>query len=105
MSWLLKGIIKGLHKVKGLALQENASSDTMYSINTAVRDIILYFKYLICDAQQKKAKLFGFDHVDEETCFGSKDFSQNIFPMNFTEGQRKNFLEKRDIFTCWHIFS
>ena len=35
--------------------------------NTAVRDIILYFKHVMCDAQQKKAKSFGFDQLDDET--------------------------------------
>ena len=33
----------------------------MYNINIAVRDIILYFKHLMCDAQQTTAKSFGFD--------------------------------------------
>ena len=33
----------------------------MYSINITFRDIILYFKNLVCDAQQKKGKLFGFN--------------------------------------------
>ena len=62
-------LFQGLHKIKGLALQQNASSDIMYDINMAVRDIILYFKHLICDAQQKKTKSFGFDQLDDETCF------------------------------------
>ena len=39
----------------------------MYNINLVVRDIILYFKHLMCDAQQKKAKLYGFDHLDDKT--------------------------------------
>ena len=78
-------LFQGLHKIKGLALQQNASSDIMYDINMAVRDIILYFKHLICDAQQKKTKSFGFDQLDDETCIWLKDFSQKILPMKFRE--------------------
>ena len=87
-------LFQGLHKIKGLALQQNASSDIMYDINIAVRDIILYFKHLMCDAKQKKTKSFSFDQLDSETCFWLKDFSQKIFPMKFREGQREYFGKK-----------
>ena len=50
----------------------------------------------MCDAQQKKAKLSGFDTLDNQTCFWSKDFSQKILPMKFGKG-RENIL---DAFTC-----
>ena len=95
MSLLLK-LISRLHKIKGLSLQQNASPDIIYDINIAVGDIILYFKHLMCDAQQKKAKLSGFDTLDNQTCFWSKDFSQKILPMKFGKG-RENIL---DAFTC-----
>ena len=60
---------QGLHKIKGLALQQNASSDIMYDINIAVRDVILYFKHVMCDAKQKKTKSGSFDQLDSETSF------------------------------------
>ena len=63
----------------------------MYDINIAVRDIILYFKHLMHDAQQKKAKLFCFDQLDDETYFWLKDFSQKIVPMKLI----KNIFEKK----------
>ena len=93
MSLLLK-LISRLHKIKGLSLQQNASPDIIYDINIAVRDIILYFKHLMCDAQQKKAKLYGFDQLDDGTCFWLKDFSQKILPMKFREGLREYFGKK-----------
>ena len=37
----------------------------MCNINIAVRGIILCFKHIMCDAQQKKTKSFGFDQLDD----------------------------------------
>ena len=62
--------------------------------NTAVRDIILYFKHVMCDAQQKKAKSFGFDQLDDETYLWLKDFSQKILPKKFGEGWKEYFGKK-----------
>ena len=50
----------------------------MSNNNIADRDIILYFKHTMCDAHQKKGKLFGFDQLDDEICLWLKDFSQKI---------------------------
>ena len=63
----------------------------MYDINIAVRDIILYFQHLMHDAQQKKAKSFCFDQLDDETYFWLNDFSQKILPMKLI----KNIFEKK----------
>ena len=60
-------------------LQQNVSSDSMYNINITVGDIILYFKHLMCDDQQKKGESFGFHQVDEEACFWLKDLSEKIY--------------------------
>ena len=51
----------------------------MYNINITVGDIILYFKHLMCDDQQKKGESFGFHQVDEEACFWLKDLSEKIY--------------------------
>ena len=48
----------------------------------------------MCDAQQKKAKSFGFDQLDDETCLWLKDFSQKILPIKFREGWREHFGKK-----------
>ena len=103
MSLLLK-LISRLHKIKGLSLQQNASPDIIYDINIAVRDIILYFKHLMCDAQQKKAKLYGFDQLDDGTCFWLKDFSQKILPMKFREGLREYFGKKGCVYMSIYFF-
>ena len=59
----------------------------MYNINIEVRDIILYFKHLMCGGpQQLKAKLCGFDQLDDDTCFWLIDFSQKILPIKFGGG-------------------
>ena len=58
----------------------------MYNINIEVRDIILYFKHLMCGPQQLKAKLCGFDQLDDDTCFWLIDFSQKILPIKFGGG-------------------
>ena len=75
-------------------MQQNSSSDTICNINIAVRDIILYFKHLMCDAQQKKAKLFGFDQLHDETCFDWRLLVRGYCPMKFRERQRDHFGKK-----------
>ena len=57
----------------------------MYNIKITARDIILYFKHLMCDSQQKEANSFGFDQLDDETCFWLKYFSQKILSIKFRE--------------------
>ena len=64
LDWL--NLFQGLHKIKGLVLQQNASSDIMFNIKITVRDIVLYFKHLMRGAQQKLAKAFGYDQLDYE---------------------------------------
>ena len=97
-------LFQGLHKIKGLAQQQNASSDIMYDVNIAVRDIILYFKHLIHDAQQKKAKSFGFDQLDDETLFLVKRFQSKDTAYEVQGRTERTFWEKRDVFTCRCIF-
>ena len=58
----------------------------------------------MCDAQQKKAKLFGFDQVDDETCLWLKDFSQKILSIEFSEGWGKYFGKKGFIYILTHFF-
>ena len=48
----------------------------------------------MCDAQQKKAKSFGFDQLDDEICLWLKNFSQKILPLKFKEGWREYFGKK-----------
>ena len=95
-----------LHEIKELALQQNASSDIMYNINIAVRDIVLYFKHLVRDAQQQQANAFGFDQLDHETwnLFLVKEFQLKDIGYEAQGRAEGIFWKKRNVFTCWCIF-
>ena len=69
----------------------------MSNNNIADRDIILYFKHTMCDAHQKKGKLFGFDQLDDESCLWLKDFSQKILLLKGR--MEKIFWKNRDVCT------
>ena len=60
-------LFQGLHEINGLVLQQNVSSDILYNIHIADRDIVLHFKHLMHDAQQKQAKASGFRQLSDET--------------------------------------
>lgn len=51
-------------------------------------------KHQIRDSQQRKAKTFCFDNLDDETAFWLKDFAQKVLPMRYREGQREYFGKK-----------
>ena len=72
----------------------------MYNINIADRDIILYFKHTLCDAHQKKGKLFGFDQLDDEICLMVKGFQSEDITFKGKDGE--NILEKQG---CLYIMS
>lgn len=50
--------------------------------------------HLIRDAQQKKAKIYCFDLLDDKNCFWLKDYSQKNLPVHFQEGQKDYFGKK-----------
>ena len=59
-----------------------------------MQDIRLYVTHLIQDVQQKNAKTFAFDRLDEASCFWLKDYCQKILPVKFCEGQTDYFGKK-----------
>ena len=63
----------------------------MCDINITTRDIILYFKHLMCDAQQKKAKLFGFDWLGDQTWLWLKDFQSDDIAYKFQKRVERIF--------------
>lgn len=57
------------------------------------------------DAQQKKAKAFAFDSLDEASCFWLKDNCQRIMPMKFHEDQLDYFWKRGTILHVDIIFT
>ena len=74
--------------------EASESLEAQYDIKTAIQDIKLYVNHLIQDVQQKKAKAFAFDSLDEASCFWLKDYCQKILPVKFCEGQTDYFGKK-----------
>ena len=74
--------------------EASESLEVQYDIKTAIEDIKLYVNHLIRDVQQKKAKAFAFNSLDEASCFWLKDYCQKILPMKFREGQIDYFGKK-----------
>ena len=66
----------------------------LYDINMAIKDINDYVKHLMRDVQQKKAKTFCFDQLDNSTGFWLKDFCQKLLPTKFREAQNDYFGKK-----------
>ena len=85
---------KSLVEIKRLASNNSADEDTIYDIEIAEKDIIDYKKHLMRDCQQKKAKVFAFESLDEETGFWLKDYCQKVLPSKFREGQKEYFGKK-----------
>ena len=77
---------KSLVEIKRFASNNSADEDTIYDIEIAEKDIIDYKKHLMRDCQQKKAKVFAFESLDEENGFWLKDYCQKVLPSKFSEG-------------------
>ena len=50
-----------------------------------------YVKHQMCDVQQKKAKPYCFDQLDNSSGFWLKDFCQTLLPKKFREAQNDYF--------------
>ena len=83
-----------MKEVRNIAINNSASQDLLYDIDIATKDIFDYMKHLMRDAQQKKAKKFAFEKLDNETAFWLKDYCQKIIPTKFREGQKEYFGKK-----------
>ena len=73
---------------------ETADEDLKYDVQRSVENILAYMKHQMRDAQQKLAKEFACDHIDNVTAFWLRDYSQKILPMSYREGQRSYFGKK-----------
>ena len=92
------GLISALSETQKIAENEGAE-DTIHDVNSSVKAIITYMKHQKRDYQQRQAKAYCFNNLDNETGFWLKDFAQKILPMRFREGQREYF-GKRHVYAC-----
>ena len=74
--------------------EASESLEARSDIKTATEDMKLYVNQIIWDIQQKKAKAFAFDSLDEASCFWLKHYCQKILPMTFREGPIDYFGKK-----------
>ena len=86
-------LASALQKCLEIASSEGVD-DSIYDINRWVDDIIKYWKHQIRDYQQRQAKTFCFEQLDEDTAFWLKDFGQKVLPVRYREGQREYFGKK-----------
>lgn len=66
----------------------------MYDINVAIKSVQEYICHILRDVQQRKAKEWCMENLDDETAFWLKDFCQKILPTQFREGQQNYFGKK-----------
>ena len=83
-----------LDEVGETALFYEASADTLFDIQTSKNQIIQYMKHQVRDTQQRKAKSWCFNRLDDKTGFWLKDFCQKILPVRYREGQKEYFGKK-----------
>ena len=74
--------------------RSDGNEDDVYDMNTAINDVINYWKHQIRDFQQRQAKAYCFRNMSGFTAFWLKDFSQKILPQRYREGQREYFGKK-----------
>ena len=82
-----------------LQLVENAAisvgtEDEQYDVKRSIDSIITYMQHQIRDFQQRQAKSFCFNHLDDTTAFWLKDFAQKVLPQSYREGQKEYFGKK-----------
>ena len=70
------------------------NEETIYDVKRWVDDVIKYWQHQIRDFQQRQAKMYCFDNLDNKTGFWLKDFGQKILPIRYREGQREYFGKK-----------
>ena len=70
------------------------TEDDAHDVNFAINSILDYMKHQMRDYQQRKAKTFCFDNLNEKTGFWLKDFAQKVLPVRYREGQREYFGKK-----------
>ena len=81
-------LLKTFHTVQE-KIQTTADNDIIYDVSIAIENIIIYMKYLLRDAQQRKAKKGVLENLDYGSVFWLRDFAQKILPYQFREGQKQ----------------
>jgi len=71
-------LCSSLDEVREIAISHKASDDILYDIQTSTNHIIQYMKHQARDAQQRKAKAWCFDQLDDITGFWLKDLSKDL---------------------------
>lgn len=87
-------LCKSMSDVRKLAEKFEADEDIMYDINVAIKSVQEYICHILRDVQQRKAKEWCMENLDDETAFWLKDFCQKILPTQFREGQQNYFGKK-----------
>ena len=77
------------------SVKENLNDQsTVYDINIAVKDILQYIKYLVCDVQQRIAKTHAFANLNEETVLWLRGYCKKVISVRFHEGWKEYFGKK-----------
>jgi len=71
-------LCSSLDEVREIAISHKASDDMLYDIQTSTNHIIQYMKHQARDAQQRMAKAWCFDQLDDITGFWLKDLSKDL---------------------------
>ena len=66
----------------------------LYVVNNYEEDVTLYWKHIIRDCQQEKAKGDTLQNLGDKGIFWIKDWSQKILPRKFREPQQDYFVKK-----------
>ena len=82
-----------LELISQIAETEGTDED-VYDINSSIDAVVRYMKHLMRDHQQRKAKAYCFDNLEEDEAFWLKDFAQKVIPIRYREGQREYFGKK-----------
>ena len=86
-------LISTLQKIINLA-EEESNDAVSHDVDVAVKAILTYMKHQMRDQQQRLAKAYAFDNLNDNTGFWLKDFAQKVIPFQFREGQREYFGKK-----------
>ena len=77
-----------------IAVEFEADEDTMYELETAMKNIIDYLKHLMRNSQKKKAEEYAFPNLKENIAFWLRDFCQKVLPVKFRESQQDYYGKK-----------
>lgn len=83
-------LVSTLNEIAKLAHAEGIE-DTIHDVDAAIKAVLKYMRHQIRDHQQRLAKQYAFNNLDECTSMWLKDFAQKVIPFEFREGQQEYF--------------